>query len=414
MSVQSTLARIGYTISGAGPYTIPYYFLKDVDLVVIRTPIVGDPVTLVMTTDYTVTGAGLEAGGALTLVAPVNGDLLTIINEPPINQLSTFPETGKLPAKSIESALDKLTMVMKRVYDLASRGLRLNDGDSATSFVFPISASGKLIGWGSDGKLTNTTAAGVGPNSIGATEIIDGAVTVAKIADPQLTTLAGITAQQAADLASLSTLIGTLLSKTTKPQALGALGAPLNTISVQTTNFTVTNSHMGVLFTVSGTTTALLSSPGTLGANFLFGVRNSGVNQVTVNSNGAGIDGVGSITLMPGETCFCICDGTTFATFSRIANPFEVNQSLSESGYQKIPGGLILQWGKTAVTSNGVGSATLPTSFPLAAFVGWVIGTAQGSGAEANHHVTGVALNTLSFVNNSTVAQQFYFFAIGK
>lgn len=182
MSVQSTLARIGYTISGAGPYTIPYYFLKDTDLVVIRTPVVGDPVTLVLTTDYTVTGAGLEAGGTLTLVAPVNGDLLTIINEPPINQLSTFPETGKLPAKSIESALDKLTIVMKRAFDLASRGLRLNDGDAATSFVFPISSPGKLIGWGTGGELTNTSPTAVGPNSIGTAELVDGAVTANKIA----------------------------------------------------------------------------------------------------------------------------------------------------------------------------------------------------------------------------------------
>lgn len=226
MSVQSTLARIGYTISGAGPYTIPYYFLNNSDLIVIRTPASGaDPVTLVLTTDYTVTGVGSETGGTLTLVAPVNGDTLTIINEPPINQLSTFPETGKLPAKSIESALDKLTMAMKRVYDLTSRGLRLNDGDLATSFVFPISASGKLIGWGSDGKLTNTTAAGVGPNSIGATEIIDGAVTVAKIADPQLTTLAGITTQQATDIATLSAFVGTLMSRIDAGAFRDAIGA---------------------------------------------------------------------------------------------------------------------------------------------------------------------------------------------
>lgn len=227
MSVQSTLARIGYTISGAGPYTIPYYFLKDTDLVVIRTPVVGDPITLVLTTDYTVTGAGLEAGGTLTLVAPVNGDLLTIINEPPINQLSTFPETGKLPAKSIESALDKLTIVMKRAYDLASRGLRLNDGDAATSFVFPVSSPGKLIGWNSGGTLTNTSPTAIGPSSVTSVELADGAVTTTKLASVPLQTLAVITNTQATDLGAVSAFVGAALNEADAVAFHTAIATPL-------------------------------------------------------------------------------------------------------------------------------------------------------------------------------------------
>lgn len=254
MSVQSTLARIVYTISGAGPYTIPYYFLSNSDLVVLRSPAGGaDPVTLTLTTDYTVTGAGLEAGGALTLVAPVNGDKLTIINEPPINQLSSFPETGKLPAKSIENALDKLTMVMKRVYDLASRGLRLNDGDSATSFVFPVSVPGKLIGWGSDGKLTNTSPTAIGPNSIGTAEIIDGAVTVAKIADGELKSLADLTAQQVTDLKTLNAFVGGLLNEADGAAFRTAIGAKEGTVTSVTGTSPVA--------VATGTTTPVISMP---------------------------------------------------------------------------------------------------------------------------------------------------------
>lgn len=235
MTVQSTLARIAYTISGAGPYSIPFYFLANADLIVIRTPVSGDPVTLVLTTDYTVTGAGLEAGGALTLVAPVNGSTLTIINEPPITQLTAYPETGKFPAKSHETALDKLTMAMKRVYDLASRGLRLNDGDAATSFVFPVSSPGKLIGWNASGVLTNTSPSAVGPgtitsaeladNSVGTTELVNGSVTVAKIADAELVALAALSTQQVTDLLSLSAFIGGLLNDTDAAAARATLGA---------------------------------------------------------------------------------------------------------------------------------------------------------------------------------------------
>lgn len=230
MTVQSTLARVAYTISGAGPYTIPYYFLDNADIIVIRTPAGGgDPITLVLTTDYTLAGAGVESGGTLTLVAPVNGDTLIIINEPEPTQLVSYPETGKFPAKSHETALDRLTMVVKRVYDLASRGLRLNDGDAATSFVFPISSPGKLIGWGTDGKLTNTSASGVGPNSIGSAEIIDGAVGTAELADAAVTNTklanGSITASKlAADVFTTLWAIGDIFISTSPTNPAGRFG----------------------------------------------------------------------------------------------------------------------------------------------------------------------------------------------
>lgn len=44
------------------------------------------------------------------------------------------------------------------------------------------------------------------------------------------------------------------------------------------------------------------------------------------------------------------------------------NQSLASSGYQKLPGGLIVQWGTVAGTGADV-SVTFPIAFPTAAFV---------------------------------------------
>lgn len=179
MTVESNLARKPYTISGAGPYAIPFYFLADADIIAIQTPASGAaPITLALTTDYTLSGAGDTAGGALTLVKTgIDGDTLTIINEPDIVQLAQYPETGPFPSKSHENALDKLTMIAKRVYDLASRSLRLNDGDTATSLELPISSPGKLIGWDVNGELTNTSPAGVGPGTITTTELAASVVT---------------------------------------------------------------------------------------------------------------------------------------------------------------------------------------------------------------------------------------------
>lgn len=43
-------------------------------------------------------------------------------------------------------------------------------------------------------------------------------------------------------------------------------------------------------------------------------------------------------------------------------------QSLAASGYVKLPGGLIIQWGSTSGLTGGSGSITFPTPFPTACF----------------------------------------------
>lgn len=200
MTVASNLARKPYTISGAGPYAIPFYFLADADIIAIQTPASGAaPITLTLTADYTLSGAGDTAGGALTLIKTgIDGDTLTIINEPDIVQLTQYPETGPFPAKSHETALDKLTMVAKRIYDMASRSLRLNDGDLASSLTLPAPSNGELLGW-SGGVLVNTSPAGIGPGSVGTPELVDGAVTGVKISATYDGTLLHNTGDEAVD-----------------------------------------------------------------------------------------------------------------------------------------------------------------------------------------------------------------------
>lgn len=54
------------------------------------------------------------------------------------------------------------------------------------------------------------------------------------------------------------------------------------------------------------------------------------------------------------------------------------NQSLSASGYQKLPGGLIVQWG-TATSSATSGTVSFPITFPNAVLIGNVFDSATGS-----------------------------------
>lgn len=92
------------------------------------------------------------------------------------------------------------------------------------------------------------------------------------------------------------------------------------------------------------------------------------------------------------------------------------NQSLSASGYQKLPGGLILQWGNTTSSASADSTVTLPVAFPTLN-VCVAIQPLPGSGTGA---FAGVPSRTnTNFVMGSytaattRVAVAFLWFAIG-
>lgn len=127
MTVSSDVNQVSYVGSGTtGPFTIPFYFLEDDDLTVIQKTIAdGTEVTLVLNTDYTVTGALDEAGGELTLAVALSALYeLHIIRTPDVLQLIRFLRNDKFPNKSNERGLDKLTMLIQRMVGSDSRALK--------------------------------------------------------------------------------------------------------------------------------------------------------------------------------------------------------------------------------------------------------------------------------------------------
>ncbi|MCH4575008.1 gp53-like domain-containing protein [Achromobacter xylosoxidans] len=58
-------------------------------------------------------------------------------------------------------------------------------------------------------------------------------------------------------------------------------------------------------------------------------------------------------------------DNTVGLTPLRLADAFKgSNQALASSGFQKLPGGLILQWGNGTTSTGGSASIVLPVAFP--------------------------------------------------
>ena len=79
MTLDSTTSKVQYTQSGTTTaWPVPYKFLDNEDLIVITT-VSGVDTTLVLDTDYTVDGAGDDAGGTVTISPAVaRGTKVTI------------------------------------------------------------------------------------------------------------------------------------------------------------------------------------------------------------------------------------------------------------------------------------------------------------------------------------------------
>lgn len=131
MTLSTTPNRISYAgNSVATVFAFPYYFIKEEDLVVIlKNNTTGVEVTQIITTNYSITGEGEQAGGSVTMVvAPPTGYTLTILRDPVPTQEVDLVENDKLPAETVERELDLLTMILQRHADLLDRSFVLTDG----------------------------------------------------------------------------------------------------------------------------------------------------------------------------------------------------------------------------------------------------------------------------------------------
>jgi len=81
-----------------------------------------DGVVQTLTTDYSVTGVGDEAGGTVIFVTPMTGgEEIVIRRVPALTQASVYPETGKFPSDAHEQAIDKLTMIAQYLNETDER-----------------------------------------------------------------------------------------------------------------------------------------------------------------------------------------------------------------------------------------------------------------------------------------------------
>lgn len=163
MAVETETSRVAYTGAGTtGPFSIPFYFLANGDIRAIKVTIAdGTEDELELTTDFTLTGAGDENGGALTLVSSISSSYrLVIFRDPELLQEADYPANDAFPSETHEQALDRAMMISQRNRDLLDRSLRQPDGDAADIDVLPakVTRASKFLAFDGDGDPTASEA----------------------------------------------------------------------------------------------------------------------------------------------------------------------------------------------------------------------------------------------------------------
>lgn len=138
MPVETTLSRVQYDTNGTtGPWSIPFYFLEDADILAVYADATGAETNLVLTTDYSLTGAGDESGGTMTTVsAYAAGGTLTILRDVDALQTTEFQDGDNFPASAVNRGLDRLTMIVQQLKEKVGRALLFPVSDD-TSGALP-------------------------------------------------------------------------------------------------------------------------------------------------------------------------------------------------------------------------------------------------------------------------------------
>jgi hypothetical protein len=131
----------------------------------------------------------------------------------------------------------------------------------------------------------------------------------------------------------------------------------------------------------------------------------------------------GSITLqepaVAGSTTLSLPATTgTVALTSDITSSFTgSNVSLTTNGFQKLPSGLILQWGyQASVPADGGVDVTFPIPFPTAIVNAQATGTGSGTDASPDNpvHIRNTSVSGMRVSNAAAAsATAAYWFAIG-
>jgi len=149
--------RAQYTASsGQTAFSYAFPIFTDADLKVY----VGATLKTLIT-DYTVSGAGDDNGGTVTLVTgAATGDIITIQRDMPIARTSDYQTNGDLLADTLNDDLDKLVMMSQQNEAAIERkiGLKSDDLDATMELPLKDTRANKMLGFDENGNIVASSS----------------------------------------------------------------------------------------------------------------------------------------------------------------------------------------------------------------------------------------------------------------
>lgn len=145
LNINDTEARRQYTATaGQTVFAVPFTFFENSELRVFsgETELVyaASPASA---SEFSVSGANNDLGGSITLGAPgaSAGDLITIVQDVPVERLTDFPLSGPFQIESLNIELSKIVAMIRQAQTTLGRTITSSVTDSLADFVLPSKAA---------------------------------------------------------------------------------------------------------------------------------------------------------------------------------------------------------------------------------------------------------------------------------
>lgn len=177
MTVPTSVGGTRYTGDGAtSTYSVGFYFQAAADLLVSVTTTSDVNTELTLNTHYTVSGAGDQSGGTITLLSPHNnlttGYILAIQLRPALNNSTSFTDSGRVSNAQIQALADRMSQRDIRQQDELDRCIKLPKWEAGTEAKTNIgdaaARASKYLGFDSSGNPTLTSSVSEGSLNVSA------------------------------------------------------------------------------------------------------------------------------------------------------------------------------------------------------------------------------------------------------
>jgi hypothetical protein len=167
MTISSTTVRNSYSGDGTtDTFTYNFKIFQDSDIQVIIRSANGTETIKTITTHYTVTDAGVSAGGTVIFTVgniPTNTETVVLRRNIPQTQAIDYIANDPFPAESHEEGLDRATMAIQQIQEEVTRSLKLSKTNTMTSTEFTVGAAdraNKILAFDAAGEISVTQELG--------------------------------------------------------------------------------------------------------------------------------------------------------------------------------------------------------------------------------------------------------------